>query len=220
MPGREGTPILADAATRQTRRVTHLARHRHPVGGATSASAGPGVRAFRVVVAAVLAGGVCLPASTQPQPEAPPTATVARVVAGIVSYTRWPDDNTSIRLCTLGRGPAIEALQQAGEFGAPGRRVTIVAVPNLGAADRGCQAVYLGRTGGPDLRQAVRLFAGRPILLLGEGTDFCSEGGMFCIEPASETARFGVNLDAVARSGLRVNPQVLRIARGGEGQGS
>ena len=169
---------------------------------------------------ALAVAATALQAWAQPKAEEPPPATVARVVAGIVSYTRWPEDLSSIRLCTLGLGRGVGALARAGDVGAPGRRVSVVAVPNLGAAERGCHAVYLGRTGGPDARQTVRLFAGRPVLLLGEGADFCTEGGMFCIEPASESARFGVNLDAVARSGLRVNPQVLRIARGGGGQGS
>jgi hypothetical protein len=52
------------------------------------------------------------------------------------------------------------------------------------------------------------------VLLLGEGADFCSDGGMFCLEPGAGASRFGANLDAIARSGLRVNPLVLRIARG------
>lgn len=199
--------------------MTDRARHRHPLGRASSASAGACATLDRAVLALALGAALPFQAWAQTKGADPPTAMAARVVAGIVSYTRWPDEAASIRLCTLGRGPAVEALEQAGELGAPGRRVSVVAVTNLAAADRGCQAVYLGRAGGPDTRQTVRLFAGRPILLMGEGADFCSEGGMFCIEPSSDKARFGVNLDAVARSGLRVNPQVLRIARG-EGQGS
>jgi hypothetical protein len=189
------------------------------VGRASSASAGwrTTVAGLLVALAGAGPGG---PAQGQTKPEAPAAATPARVVAGIVSYTRWPDGATSIRLCTLGRGAGVDSLLQAGELGTPGRSVSVAAVANLGATERDCQAVYLGRTGAPDVRQAVRLFAGRPVLLLGEGADFCTEGGMFCLEPAAETARFGVNLDAVARSGLRVNPQVLRIARGGEGPGS
>uniref|UniRef100_UPI003137AACB YfiR family protein n=1 Tax=Variovorax sp. YR752 TaxID=1884383 RepID=UPI003137AACB len=50
-----------------------------------------------------------------------------------------------------------------------------------------------------------------------EGADFCSDGGMFCLEPAAPSVRFGANLDAIARSGLRVHPMVLRIARGTPG---
>jgi hypothetical protein len=145
---------------------------------------------------------------------------VARVIAGILSYTRWPAAAPSIRLCTVGRGAGVDALLRAADFSSPGRSVTVAAVANLGAAGQGCDVVYVGHARDLDARAAVRQFAGRPVLVVGEGPEFCSDGGMFCVDPGAEVPRFGVNLDAVARSGLRVNPQVLRIARGGEGQGS
>ena len=145
---------------------------------------------------------------------------LTKVVAGIVSYTRWPDAMASIRLCTIGRGPGVDALQRSHEIGTPGRAVAIVAVRDLDAAEQGCDVLYLAQSTAAHVRQAVRQFAGRPVLMLGEGADFCSDGGMFCLEPAAPKPRFGVNLDAVARSGLKVNPQVLHIARGAEGPGS
>lgn len=148
------------------------------------------------------------------------SAVLTKVVAGIVSYTRWPATSSSIRLCTIGRGPGVEALQRSQSIGSPDRAVAIVPAADLEAAANGCDAVYLGRPTAALVRQAVRRFAGRPVLVLGEGAEFCSDGGMFCLEPSASTPRFGVNLDAVARSGLKVNPQVLRIARSGEGPGS
>jgi hypothetical protein len=36
---------------------------------------------------------------------------------------------------------------------------------------------------------------------------------MFCLDIAAPALRFQANLDVIARSGLRVNPLVLRIAR-------
>jgi hypothetical protein len=171
----------------------------------------------------VLVGAAAaLPARAQPAAEerSATRSTVARVVAGIVSYTRWPSAAPSIRLCTVGPGPGVDALLHAADLGSPGRSVSVVPVASLQAVGDACDAVYLGRARDVGARQAVRQFAGRPVLVIGEGPEFCSDGGMFCVDLAAEVPRFGVNLDAVARSGLRVNPQVLRIARGGEGQGS
>jgi hypothetical protein len=145
---------------------------------------------------------------------------VAKVIAGILSYTRWPTAAPSIRLCAVGRGPGVDALLRVTDLGSPGRSVTVTPAASLGAAGPGCDAVYIGHARNADARAAVRQFAGRPVLVVGEGPEFCSDGGMFCVDPAADVPRFGVNLDAVARSGLRVNPQVLRIARGGDGQGS
>lgn len=178
---------------------------------------------WRLALGTALAAIVMVPvavraqagADTRPQGSNP----VGKVVAGIVSYTRWPSAGTAIRLCTVGRGQGIDALLRSNAIDLPGRAVSIAAVADLETAAQGCDALYLGRASAELVRQAVKLFAGRPVLLLGEGSDFCSDGGMFCLEPAADTPRFGVNLDAVARSGLRVNPLVLRIARGGDGTG-
>ena len=62
-------------------------------------------------------------------------------------------------------------------------------------------------------RNLLQSTVGRPVLMIGEGQEFCTDGGMFCLQPAASELGFAVNLDAVARSGLRVNPRVLRMAR-------
>lgn len=221
--GAEGAADTACKPLREFRRVRDQTGHTPPVGRASCAWAC--IAATTLGVAALVCAGTAAaqtatPTAAPAAADSPPANPTARIVAGIVSYTRWPDEVPAMRLCALGRGIGVEALVQAGEFGTPNRRVRVVEAATLGAAERDCHVIYLGRIGTPEVRQAVRQFAGRPVLLLGEGADFCTEGGMFCIEPASDTpARFGVNLDAVARSGLRVNPQVLRIARS-EGHGS
>ena len=139
---------------------------------------------------------------------------LAPVVAGILGYTRWPTESPALRLCTLGRGPAIDELLSATDLGTPQRRVAVQALATLGQARTHCDAVYVADGDAALVREAVRMLAGQPVLLLGEGADFCSDGGMFCFEPEGAAVRFGANLDAIARGGLRVNPLVLRIARG------
>jgi len=165
--------------------------------------------------------GVCaLGSAAQPVPAASPASAVPRsgvatVVAGILGYTRWPSEGSAVRLCTLGRSPAVDELLSAPSLGTPQRRVAVQALSSPAQASAACDAVYVAGAGGPAARESLRGLAGQPVLLLGEGADFCSDGGMFCLEPAGGATRFGANLDAIARSGLRVNPLVLRIARGG-----
>lgn len=154
------------------------------------------------------------------EPAAAPRANVAGVVAGIVSYTRWPGDASAIRLCTLGRGPSIDELLRAVDIGSSQRAVAVRAVTSVAQARDGCQAVYVSGLGAVAGRDLLQQLAGQPVLLLGEGLEFCSDGGMFCLETGASTVRFNANLDAIARSGLRVNPLVLRIARGATGGGS
>ncbi len=178
-------------------------------------------RAMRGAVA--VCSLLILPAQSRAQavePAGAPRLTVADVVAGIVSYTRWPGDATAIRMCTLGRGPSIDELLRAVDIGSAQRAVAVRSVASAAQARDGCQGVYVSGLGDAAGRELLQMLAGRPVLLLGEGLEFCSDGGMFCLETGSSPVRFNANLDAIARSGLRVNPLVLRIARGANGGGS
>lgn len=171
------------------------------------------------VVRRLLALGIAVlsaaaPAQTAPTAVAAPRAGVSAVVAGILGYTRWPVEGSAVRLCTLGRGAAVDELLKATELGSPQRRVSVQALPDPAQARAACDAIYIAGPQNGQARETLRGLAGHPVLLLGEGADFCSDGGMFCLEPGEPATRFGANLDAIARSGLRVNPLVLRIARG------
>lgn len=157
---------------------------------------------------------VCTAAMAQ---SGPPQASVATVVAGILSYTRWPSELTPIRLCLLGRGAAVEELLRSAEVGAAQRGVAVRSMPGAGQLRGACDAVYVAGQDAAAGREVLKATAGQPVLVLGEGPDFCSDGGMFCLEPSATAVRFGANLDAIARSGLRVHPMVLRIARGTTG---
>lgn len=155
----------------------------------------------------------CL-AQAAPAVSPPGPAGVAPVVAGILGYTRWPSEGATLRLCTIGRGAGVDELRGPVELGTPQRRVTVSALASPGQAHTVCDALYVAGADAALARETLRQLAGQPVLLLGEGAEFCSDGGMFCLEPGASPARFGANLDAIARSGLRVNPLVLRIARG------
>ena len=158
-----------------------------------------------------------LPASALPVPTRPPLVTV---VAGIVGYTRWPDDAAAVRLCTLGDGRGVDELLHAAELGTAQRSISVRTAGGVHEAGRSCDAIYVGALAAPARGELMRELIGRPVLLLGEGAAFCSDGGMFCLDAQAPAVRFQANLDAIARSGLRVNPMVLRIARQAKASGS
>ena len=159
-------------------------------------------------------------ADTTPEPPSAATAPkgVIQVVSGIMGYTRWPGDAPAVRLCTLGAGAGVDELLQSSELSAGQRSVSVRTAAGLPQPWHHCDAMYLGTLDAESTRHLLQDLVGRPVLVLGEGAAFCSDGGMFCLEPRAAALRFHANLDAIARSGLRVNPLVLRIARatGGE----
>ena len=146
-------------------------------------------------------------------------ATVTTVVAGIVSYTRWPAETRWIRLCTIGRGPGVDELLAATDLGSAQQSVPVRAARGATNALNECDVIYVGALATSEARNLLQSTLGRPVLMIGEGQEFCTDGGMFCLQPAASPVGFAVNLDAVARSGLRVNPRVLRMARSSTGGG-
>jgi len=146
-------------------------------------------------------------------------ASVTTVVAGIVSYTRWPAETVAVRFCTLGQGRGVDELLGVADLGSTQRSVPVRAASNASDAPKECDVIYVGAIAINAVRDVLQRALGRHVLMIGEGPEFCSDGGMFCLEPGTAAVRFAVNLDAVARSGLRVNPSVLRIARSSTASG-
>jgi hypothetical protein len=142
-----------------------------------------------------------------------PGNSVVQVVTGIVGYTRWPGDAAPARLCTLGQGAAVDELLRHGGISAGARQLSVRAADGKTQPWFDCDALYLGQMDAAATRATLQELVGRPVLVLGEGPGFCSDGGMFCLDIAAPALRFQANLDVIARSGLRVNPLVLRIAR-------
>lgn len=146
------------------------------------------------------------------------TRQIAAVLGGIMSYTRWPLAPNPIRFCVLGHNSLIEQFQEP--IMALGQRAVVARGIKLDADfQHDCDAIYVAAIPPDNSRVVLRRVIGNPILTVGEGSEFCSDGGMFCLHPSvgaaagSSRPRFSANLDAIARSGLRVNPQVLLLAK-------
>lgn len=149
-------------------------------------------------------------------PASPPISshdsTVRQVVLGIVSFTRWPSTPVRLHLCVTGRPDYAAGLTDTLQAGSTVLDVQRVRFddPALGLA---CDVVYLGSVG-DDQRARVRAaLAGRPVLTIAEHDESCTAGAMFCLAVDGERVTFDINLDAVARSGVRVHPNVLNLAR-------
>jgi hypothetical protein len=142
---------------------------------------------------------------------------LSNVLAGIVHYTRWPDAPATLHLCVdvgdeLATGAGARRL--ADLLAALDPRPVSIDPRHLDdgpAAVADCQVVYMGTAAAASWQRLLKDLANRPVLAIGYGEDFCSRGGQFCLEAAS--LRMHANLDAIALSKLRVNPQLLRFTQ-------
>jgi YfiR/HmsC-like len=155
------------------------------------------------------------PASTGTAPSGSTTPTaVAQVVFGIISYTRWPADPTEVHLCIVPPSSYTDALTQAAVH-APGRPVQVQRVtpddPALGAS---CDVIYIGTVSDDERTRVMAHLSGHPALTISEHDEECAVGSVFCLAIRDTQVSFKVNLDSLARSGVRVHPSVLQLAHG------
>ncbi|WP_396332865.1 YfiR family protein [Burkholderia anthina] len=137
---------------------------------------------------------------------------VRQVVLGIVSFTRWPTTPVRLHLCVTGKPDYAGGLTdplQAGSTVLDVQRVRFDD-PALGIA---CDVVYLGTLDNDERARVRTALAGHPVLTIAEHDMSCTAGAMFCLTVEGERVTFDINLDAVARSGVRVHPNVLNLAR-------
>lgn len=139
---------------------------------------------------------------------------------GIMAYTRWPVAPQPVRLCVMGSGAHAEGLLREGLTRAgPLSVVVLTPWPQTSIATQ-CDALYVGTLDAIPWSHLRPQLAGHAVLTMCEQSDACAAAGMvrLHIAPPLRQVRFEVNLDAVARSTLRIHPQVLKLGRRGASQ--
>ncbi|MDO9654707.1 YfiR family protein [Enterobacter cloacae] len=137
---------------------------------------------------------------------------VRSIVSGIVSYTRWPSLSGQPKLCVYASPHYTQALSS--EEGQSELPYTPVIVRNdQEALSATCDAIYFGAESPAKQLELISQYQGRALLLISEQNPECVIGSAFCLIIDHNQVRFSVNLDALTRSGVRVNPDVLMLAR-------
>lgn len=137
----------------------------------------------------------------------------ARLVKSILEYTRWPQRRAAIDLCVVGQSGLGESFPYAVlDNGIPIRR------RSLGQLDfdatQGCDALYLGRIDLDRARQWNARVRGAPVVTIAEQDSQCVSEAMICLIYGKKNISFQLNIDAVARSKVRIDPRVFRMSRG------
>ncbi|BBR55887.1 Uncharacterised protein [Pseudomonas putida] len=171
-------------------------------------------RALALLMAALLLAGPAradTPASAaQVQQRA---KAVTQVVLGILSYARWPAEPVPLRLCLVGPTEYADDLIKGNvqNSGQP-LQVRRLLVNDQRVASA-CDALYIGKLDQGERERLFQSVSGHPVLSISEADDPCTVGSLFCLRVSDEQVAFDVNLDSVARSGVRIHPSVLQLSR-------
>ena len=181
---------------------------------ASSSEQRGGVRRWLLSLCLFLLSTPCFPQPETPRSLAEQRAkAVTQVVLGILSYARWPIEPAQLQLCVVGPTEYTDDLLK-GATQSSGRQVFVrrLLVNNPTIADD-CNALYLGKLSDEERSSLFNALAGHAVLSISEGGDQCTVGTLFCLRVADEQVSFEVNLDSVARSGVRIHPSVLQLSR-------
>ncbi|WP_194790037.1 YfiR family protein [Pseudomonas sp. UFMG81] len=138
---------------------------------------------------------------------------VTQVVLGILSYARWPAEPNPLRLCLVGPTEYADDLIK-GNLQNSGQPLSVRRLLASDASLAGsCEAVYIGKLDKAQRDQLFKAINGHPVLSISEADDPCTVGSLFCLRVGDEQVAFDVNLDSVARSGVRIHPSVLQLSR-------
>jgi hypothetical protein len=136
----------------------------------------------------------------------------ARTVGSILAYSRWPVAPDPVRLCVVGVAAHVARLNGALPGGiVVSRRDFPTGTTDLGAA---CDALYLGNLPLSEMRAATRAVRGKPVVTIAENDPACRGEAMFCLVFGDAALSFEMNIDAISRSPVRIDPRVLRMTRG------
>ena len=138
---------------------------------------------------------------------------VTQVVLGILSYARWPVEPVPLRLCLIGPTEYTDDLIKGNlqNSGQP-LQVRRLLADDLEVA-QACDAVYIGKLDQGERDLLFQAISGHPVLSISEADDPCTVGSLFCLRVSDQQVAFDVNLDSVARSGVRIHPSVLQLSR-------
>lgn len=139
------------------------------------------------------------------------TRAVNRMIGGIASYARWPDGSaaTARVMCVVGSPRLTDRL--APDVPGAGSVVVRRLDSDIVATRTDCDILFLGRMPVADRRQLIAWVRGRPVLTITDDDAACIYGAMFCLNNKAASLSFSVNLDAIGRGPLRIDPRVLRI---------
>lgn len=143
----------------------------------------------------------------------PYAGAAARTVRAIMEYARWNERRDPLDLCVV--GPAQHAELLGNWRTADGRQVQRRNVGASVAALTGCDVLYLGVLAMPVQRQLTAAVRGRGVLTIAEADPTNTSEAMFALTYKPASLSFRLNIDAVSRSGMKIDPRVLRVAQGG-----
>lgn len=175
----------------------------------------PGLHMALRLAAAGLLSAVAVPAIAA---DSSLPSVKAAFAYNFVKLTAWPDarfagPTSPLQVCVI-KGDLMEEPLRASLAGKPaGARM--IGVRQVGPDDSfaTCHVLYLGTLMAPRYGALMGRAVGKGVLVIDEGAQFSWPDGMIRLYTEQSRMRFEINLEALERARLKVDPRLIRLAK-------
>ena len=141
----------------------------------------------------------------------------AAMLFNMIKFVDWPTDalagdNGTITVCVLGRGGFVTALDALQGERLRGRSISIRHISQPQEAS-GCQVLAVGDVDRRTVAAIVERTRQQALLTISDMPNFAQAGGVVGFMEQEGKMRFVVNTSAAQQHRIRINSQLLRIAR-------
>jgi hypothetical protein len=195
--------------------------------------AGHGVmRPIHHLIGAALLWSICsLGSASAESPSAAdtpdPVEAKAAHILGFLRYTQWPVERNAEQreVLVIGSRSLFSALRRQSRSGAKlGYPPVLVrradpdhnSLENLIRRSQAAHAVFIAADSIEDFSRLLTELSGKPVLTIGDSSDFTEAGGMLKLVAEETQLRFVVNTMAIEASRLQVSAKALKLARSQE----
>lgn len=167
---------------------------------------------------ALLLAAVAAPAPAPAAAESSLPSVKAAFVFNFIKLVSWPEARLPagggpVQVCVI-KGDEMEAaLREALVDKVVGTHPLQVAALGMDDDFSPCHVLYLGAHSSARNAALMAQVRGKGVLLVDEGPRFAWPNGMIRLFQDDNRMRFELNLEALERSGLKVDPRLIRLAR-------
>lgn len=145
----------------------------------------------------------------------PDVAVKAAFLFNFAKFAEWPalPANAPLVLCTVGGDDIASALATIVHGQSISGHSLEVSRPQDTAAWRSCHLLFIAEAETRRSPGSLTAIKSQPVLTVSDGAGFARAGGIIELYVEGGRVRFAINVDAEARSGLRLSSRLLGLAK-------
>jgi hypothetical protein len=142
---------------------------------------------------------------------------LAALALNIVRFTSWPPDTqrqmkNTLAFCVVGDNVAQESFATIDNKAVGDKTLHVINLSRLRNFEQ-CHVLYISELKQNVLLQVFLETKKLPLLTIGEGYDFATQGGMVGLENVDGKINLNINLPVVRESNLTISARLLKLAK-------